>query len=75
MELMATGDRGKAVLKAAQRLMKRKKEVEKIFLQQLSAESLSKNPFGETQAGRGLEPEHSSWSAQAKSSHQNQDPN
>lgn len=40
---MATGDRGKAVLEVAQKLMrrKRKKEVEEILLKQLSAESLS----------------------------------
>lgn len=61
MELMATGDRGKAVLKVAQKLMERKEEVEAIFLKQLSAESLSKNPSGQSQAGLGLEAEQSPW--------------
>lgn len=75
MELMATGDRGKAVLKVAQKLMERKEEVEAIFLKQLSAESLSKNPSGQSQAGLGLEAEQSPWEGQAKSSHQNWDLN
>lgn len=59
MELMATGDRGKAVLRVAQKLMERKKEVEETLLKQLSTESLSRNPSGQSQAGVGLEAEHS----------------
>lgn len=41
------------MLKVAQRLMKRKKEVEEKFLKELSAESLSKIPVGSHRLGWG----------------------